>query len=423
MKILLIGSGGREHALAWKINQSPMVSKVYCAPGNAGTSFICENVPIAADDTEKLLSFAKEKSIDLTVVGPEQPLVLGIVNLFEKEGLAVFGPSEKAAELEGSKSFAKEIMKKYNLPTADFSTFSDADSAKAYLEKKEYPLVIKADGLAAGKGVLICNKKEEAIAAIEQIMEEKLFGQAGAQVVIEDFLVGEEASYLAFVDGENVLPMASSQDHKAVFDGDRGPNTGGMGAYSPAPIMNQEVMDMVTREVAEPMVKAMAKEGRLFKGILYAGLMMTSQGPKILEFNCRFGDPETQPILLRMKNDIIPIFQASINGSLDQCKVEWSDAPAVCVVMASKGYPGSYEKGLPISGLNSEGGLDDAMVFHAGTSLKSGETVTNGGRVLGVTATGQHIQGAIENAYHAVSKIKWDGAFYRTDIGRKAIKT
>ncbi len=421
MRVLVIGSGGREHALAWKINQSPMVSRVYCAPGNTGTSFACENVSIGIEDTERLLQFAKEKKVDLTVVGPEQPLVMGIVDLFEREGVRIFGPTQKAAELEGSKSFAKEIMRKCGIPTAGFASFTDPDQAKAYLENKEYPLVIKADGLAAGKGVIICGEKKKAFSAISQIMEEKTFGSAGGRIVIEDFLEGEEASYLAFVDGEHVLPMASSQDHKAVFDGDQGPNTGGMGAYSPAPVMDKKTMDRVTNEVALPVVKAMKNEGRPFKGILYAGLMISEKGPKVLEFNCRFGDPETQPVLLRMKSDIVPLFQASIEGNLDKHTIEWSETSAICVVMASRGYPGPYNKGMPISGLDAKGGVEGARVFHAGVDFTDGRIVTNGGRVLGVTAEGRDIKSAIDNAYAAVSRIKWEGAYYRRDIGKKAL--
>lgn len=421
MKVLVIGNGGREHALVWKITQSPIVSKVYCAPGNTGTSFMGENVPIGAEEVERLLRFAKEKKIDLTVVGPEQPLVLGIVDCFEKEGLRIFGPSQKAAELEGSKSFAKEMMEKCGTPTASFRCFFDIGEARDHLENRKYPLVIKADGLAAGKGVVICHEKKDALEAINRIMGEKIFGQAGAKIVVEDFLVGEEASYLAFVDGKTILPMASSQDHKAIFDDDLGPNTGGMGAYSPAPVMDKKTMDKVTREIALPIVQGMEKEGRLYKGVLYVGLMMASEGPKVLEFNCRFGDPETQPILYRMKSDIVPLFQASIDGKLNELSIEWSDTPAVCVVMASQGYPDSYEKGIPITGLDERGGVEGAMAFHAGVDFKNGRFVTNGGRVLGVTASGHDIKASIENAYQAVSKIRWEGAYYRKDIGRKAM--
>lgn len=421
MKVLIVGSGGREHTLAWKITQSPLVSRVFCAPGNAGTSFSCENVPIESEDIEKLAEFAKDNKIDLTIVGPEQPLVLGIVDCFQEKGMRIFGPSKKAAELEGSKSFAKEIMKKYGIPTAAFHSFADPKKAMDELENRKYPLVIKADGLAAGKGVIICQEKKEALEAIKQIMEEKAYGSAGNSIVIEGFLKGEEVSYLAFVDGENILPLASSQDHKAIFDGDKGPNTGGMGAYSPAPIMDQKLMDRVTEEIAKPVVNGMKLEGRPYKGILYAGLMIDEGNPKVLEFNCRLGDPETQPVLFRMKSDIIPVFQAAIDGKLGTQNIEWLDKPAVCVVMASKGYPGSYEKGLPIAGLDDKGDVEGGTVFHAGVAFKEDELVTNGGRVLGVTATGFDIKNAIDNVYRAVSKIHWDGVYYRKDIGSKAI--
>lgn len=421
MKVLVVGGGGREHALVWKIKQSPLVSQVFCAPGNAGTSFICENVSIGAGEIERLVQFAKEEKIGLTVIGPERALTMGIVDVFEKEGLRIFGPTQKAAELEGSKSFAKEIMKKYRIPTASFDSFTDADQARDYLGKKEFPLVVKADGLAAGKGVVLCGDKEEALAAINRIMDKKEFGSAGGRIVIEDFLEGEEASYLAFVDGEHVLPMASSQDHKAVFDEDRGPNTGGMGAYSPAPIMDRQTMDWVTEKVALPVIEAMKNEGKAFRGILYAGLMITGEGPKVLEFNCRFGDPETQPVLLRMKSDIVPLFQACMEGKLDKYSIEWTETSAVCVVMASQGYPGTFKKGLPVTGLDEKGGVEGAVVFHAGADLKDGRVVTNGGRVLGVTAEGRDIESAIDNAYNAVTKIQWDGVYFRKDIGKKAL--
>jgi len=421
MRVLIIGSGGREHALVWKISQSPLVSGIFCAPGNAGTEFIGENVSIRPDEIEKLVRFAREKRIDLTVVGPEQPLVLGIVDRFEEEELKIFGPSQKAAELEGSKAFAKELMQRYAIPSASFRVFTDVDRAKDSLENHPYPLVIKADGLAAGKGVLICASKQEAQDALCRIMRDRIFGAAGQKVVIENFLAGEEVSYLAFVDGETVLPMASSQDHKAIFDDDRGPNTGGMGAYSPAPALDAAMMERVTREIALPLVRGMKDMGRPYKGVLYVGLMLTADGPKVLEFNCRFGDPETQPILFRMKSDVIPLMQASIDGGLEKCSLEWTGAPAVCVVMASEGYPGPYKKGRLITGLNEKGGLERGMVFHAGVDRQEGRLLTNGGRVLGVTATGPDIQSARDNAYRAVAGIHWEGAYYRRDIARKAL--
>jgi len=420
MKVLVIGGGGREHALVWKIKQSPQVKKIYCAPGNAGTEEIAENIPIAADDIKSLLEFALQKEIGLTVVGPEQPLVMGIVDQFEEKGLRIFGPNARAAELEGSKSFAKDIMAKYGLPTAEYKTFSSADNAAEYIKFKDCPLVIKADGLAAGKGVLLCQTVDEALAAVDSIMGKKSFGKAGNQIVVEEFLQGQEVSVLAFSDGQTVLLMDSAQDHKAAYDGDKGPNTGGMGAYSPAPVFTEKMRQKVRDQIMLPMIQAMRQEGRPFKGILYAGLMLTKKGSKILEFNVRFGDPETQPLLVRMDSDIIPIFEACIDGTLDQCPLQWKKESSVCVVMAAEGYPGPYEKGKPISGLQNANSLPGVEVFHAGTKTQDGEVLTQGGRILGVTATGENTGIAIAKAYEAVDKIKWQGIHYRKDIGHRA---
>jgi len=418
MRVLIIGSGGREHALAWKIAQSPKVNKIYCAPGNAGTASVAENIDISPDNIQALLNFALIKGIGLTVVGPEQPLVKGIADSFEESGLRVFGPSQRAAEIEGSKVFCKDLMKKYGIPTARYESFNSLDQVKLFTKEDE-PVVVKASGLASGKGVVLCRNGKEARSAIQSIMQGKVFGNAGDQVVIEEFLTGQEVSLLAFTDGKTILPLESAQDHKAAFDDDKGPNTGGMGAYSPAPIFTDELKKKVVDEIMIPTVRAMAKEGRYYRGILYAGLMLTESGPKVLEFNARFGDPETQPIMMRIKNDIVPIFEACIDGTLATQTLQWKPESTVCVVMAAKGYPGSYEKGNEITGLN----LDEnqqAMVFHAGTKLDNGKVLTNGGRVLGVTALGLNINQAIKNAYSVVDKIKWDGIHFRKDIGSKA---
>ena len=418
MKVLVIGSGGREHALAWKIAQSPLVKKVFCAPGNAGTVNVAENIDIPSDNIDALLQFATVTGIGLTIVGPEQPLVKGLVDSFEESGLRVFGPSQRAAEIEGSKVFCKDLMKKYGIPTARYESFDSPDQVKLFTKEDE-PVVVKASGLAAGKGVILCSNAEEARSAVQSIMQEKAFGNAGDQVVVEEFLTGQEVSLLAFTDGKTVLPLDSAQDHKAAFDGDKGPNTGGMGAYSPALVFTEELKQQVIDEIMIPTVRAMAKEGRYYRGILYAGLMLTESGPKVLEFNARFGDPETQPIMMRIKNDIVPIFEACIDGTLAKQSLQWRQEPTVCVVMAAKGYPSSYEKGKEISGLNSDENRQ-AVVFHAGTKLENGKVLTNGGRVLGVTALGSDINQAIKNAYSAVDKIKWDGVHYRKDIGNKA---
>jgi phosphoribosylamine--glycine ligase len=421
MKVLVVGGGGREHALVWKIAQSPRVTKIYCAPGNAGISEQATLVPIKASDLNGLLEFALKEEIDLTVVGPEEPLTKGIVDLFGSKGLSIFGANQRAAKIEGSKAFAKEMMKKYCIPTASYEIFEDHKEAMAYIRRHGAPIVVKADGLAAGKGVIVCKTVEEAIQSVERIMLEKIFEEAGNRVVIEEYLVGEEASYIAFTDGKVILPMASSQDHKPIFDEDEGPNTGGMGAYSPAPVVTDQVHERILERILRPIIQGMGEEGRPYKGVLYAGLMIHDGHPEVLEFNARFGDPETQPVLMRMKGDIVPILEACIKGNLSQYQIEWDSRASVCVVMASKGYPGDYEKGKTIHGLKEVSQMKDVFVFHAGTAIKDGQMVTNGGRVLGVTGLGEDIPRAIEKTYQAVKKISWDGVHYRTDIGRKAM--
>ncbi len=419
MKVLVIGSGGREHALVWKISQSPKVDKVYCAPGNAGIAQQAECVAIKADDLDGLLAFAQQNQIDLTVVGPEVPLTMGIVDKFQEQGLKIFGPSGKAAEIEGSKTFAKDLMAKYNIPTAKYGAFTDAAEAKAFLDTVGLPCVVKADGLAAGKGVLICETKAEAEEAIADILVDNKFGSAGSRVVVEEFLTGQEVSMLAFTDGKTVVPMVSSQDHKRIWDGDKGLNTGGMGAYSPAPVYTADIHKIVVPQVLEATVKAMEAEGRSFSGILYAGLMLTADGPKVLEFNARFGDPETQAVLPRLKSDLVDIFLAIIDGRLDEMNIEWHEEAAVCVVIASGGYPETSDKGRVITGLK-EAAATGAIVFHAGTKEDNGSIVTNGGRVLGISALGKDIAEAIANAYRGVEQIKFENMQYRTDIGKKA---
>ena len=427
MKILIIGNGGREHALVWKISKSPLVKKVYCAPGNAGTSDVAENVNIESTDIKGLIEFAIKNSIDLTVVGPELPLTLGIVNEFEKRGLKIFGPSKEAAEIEGSKVFAKYIMKKYKIPTAKYESFNSQKDAKDYILSLQpsafsfQPVVIKADGLAAGKGVIICNTIEEAVKAIDSIMVEKLFGSAGNKVIIEEYLKGEEASFMVFSDGEDILPIASAQDHKQIYDGDRGPNTGGMGAYSPAPVITEKISREILDTIIKPLISGMKKEGKTYKGILYAGLMIVNGKPFVLEFNCRFGDPETQPILVRMESDIVSIMMSVVEGRLKGKEIQWRNEPSVCVVMVAGGYPDKYEKGKEIGGLDETKNIENLWVFHAGTSKIGNKVVTNGGRVLGVTSLGTNFEDAIDRAYKGVSLIKWDGAYFRRDIGRKAL--
>jgi phosphoribosylamine--glycine ligase len=421
MKILVVGGGGREHALVWKIAQSPLVKKVYCAPGNPGTAGLAENLPIRADEVGKLLEFAWNERIDLTVVGPEQPLSLGIVDTFENHDLKIFGPHQQAALIEGSKAFSKDLMRKYNVPTAAYGVFSDIGEAEAFIDRTGLPIVIKADGLAAGKGVIIAQTRQEAVDTVTDMLSGNAFGSAGSRVVIEEFLTGEEASFLAITDGKNIIPLASAQDHKAIFDGDQGPNTGGMGAYSPAPVVTREIHEIAMRDVLRPTVDGMAAEGRPYRGVLYAGLMVKDGKVKTLEFNARFGDPECQPLLMRMKSDIVPLLLAAASGDISGMDIEWHDRAAVCVVMAAEGYPGEYRKGDAISGLADAAKLDDVYVFHAGTAQDGGRCVTNGGRVLGVTAMGDTVEQAIARAYQAVDVISWAGVQFRTDIGRKAI--
>ncbi|MGM0419014.1 MAG: phosphoribosylamine--glycine ligase [Thermodesulfobacteriota bacterium] len=420
MKVLVIGSGGREHALVWKIAQSRLVKKVFCAPGNPGMQEAI-TVPVDSDDIEGLLSFAENENIDLTVVGPEAPLAKGIVDLFTEKGLKIFGPGAKAAMLETSKSYAKYIMEKYNIPTAKGQTFTNADDAKKFIQETGVPLVAKADGLAAGKGVIICHTIEEAFEATESILNEKKYGEAGAKLVIEEFLEGEEASFIAVSDGKNVYALPSSQDHKAVFDGDKGPNTGGMGAYSPAPVIDLFMKEKIMNTVIKPAVKAMENEGIPYKGFIYAGLMIKNDSIKVLEFNARLGDPEAQPLLMRMESDLVPLLQASIDGTIDKTEIKIDPRPAVCVVLASGGYPEKYEKGLPIKGLDEIDSADNVKVFHAGTELKDNTYITSGGRVLGVTVKEDTLEKALNLAYKNTEKIQWKNLHFRKDIGMKAL--
>ncbi len=420
MKILVVGGGGREHTLVCKIAQSPLVKNIYCAPGNAGISQVAECVPIKDTNIDELLKFADKNQIDLTVVGPEVPLALGIVDTFQSQGLNIFGPSKRAAEIESSKIFAKYLMEKYRIPTAAYKKFDQYDEAKKYLESVPIPIVIKADGLAAGKGAIVCITREEAEESLQKMMVQRIFGSAGKKVIIEEYLRGQEASVLAFTDGEKILPLVPAQDHKPIFDGDKGPNTGGMGAYGPAVLIDDEMLKTVQRKILEPAVKGMALEDRPYRGVLYAGLMITRQGPKVIEFNCRFGDPETQAILPLVNSDIVPILLGCSNGKIKKMTLEANNKFAVCVIMASGGYPGKYERGKEIIGLEREFG-HDVIVFHAGTKFMTGKVVTNGGRVLGVTALGDDIGDAINRAYRAVGKIAFDGAYYRKDIGYKAL--
>lgn len=421
MKVLVVGSGGREHVLVWKLKQSEKVKEIFCAPGNGGIAQLAECVDIAADDILALYDFAVKNKIDLTIVGPEAPLVKGIVDEFQKKGLKIFGPSQRAAQLEGSKVFAKEYMRRYDIPTADFESFDNVNKAKAYVEKKKFPLVIKADGLAAGKGVVIAKDLKEANVALDQIMAEKVFKDAGNKVIIEDCLVGEEASILAVSDGEHFVVLDSSQDHKRIFDGDLGPNTGGMGAYSPAPVVTKALMMAISADIIAPTIKGMRKEGMPFTGVLYAGVMVTEDGPKVLEYNVRFGDPETQAILPRLKTDFVDLCLASCDGGLKDMPLVWDDQACVCVVMAAHGYPGSYEKGKAVHGLSAAAKQKDVFVFHAGTKKQSEKIVTAGGRVLGVVGLGKGIEAAIQTAYEGVEKISFEGCFFRRDIGAKAV--
>ncbi|MFQ5675097.1 MAG: phosphoribosylamine--glycine ligase [bacterium] len=422
LNILVVGGGGREHALVWKIRQSPLVERVYCAPGNPGIGKLADCVEIQQNDIKGLLNFARKKSIDLTVVGPEEPLVLGLVDEFESQGLKIFGPSKKAAEIEGSKAFSKYILDKYKIPTADCIIFGDVAEAKEYLKEVEYPTVIKASGLAAGKGTFICQTEVEANTALDKIMVERVFGESGNKVLIEKFMQGEEASVLAITDGENLAYLPSAQDHKAIFDHDQGPNTGGMGAYAPTPIVTEAMLARIKREIFEPTIKAMAIEDCPYRGVLYAGLMITREGPKVVEFNCRFGDPEAQAILPLVSDDIVDVMLRIASGKTINDSLGLSARWSMCVIMSSGGYPGSYEKGKEIFGLESEFG-DDIEIFHSGTRMaENGAIVSNGGRVLGVTATAEDFYSAREKAYWAVGKITFDRAYYRRDIGAKALR-
>ncbi len=420
MKVLIVGSGGREHAIAWKVAQSKKVDKIYCAPGNAGISEVAECVPIGAMEFDKLVAFAKEKEIDLTVIGMDDPLVGGIVDVFEKEGLRVFGPKKNAAILEGSKAFSKDLMKKYNIPTAAYETFTDPEKALEYLETAKMPIVLKADGLALGKGVLICQTLEEAKEGVKTLMMDKKFGSAGDEIVIEEFMTGREVSVLSFVDGNIVKIMSSAQDHKRAKDGDQGLNTGGMGNFSPSPFYTKEVDEFCKKYIYQPTVDAMKAEGRPFKGVIFFGLMLTPDGPKVLEYNARFGDPEAQVVLPRLENDIVDVFEACIDGTLDQVDLKFdNDRATVCVILASDGYPIEYKKGFPIEGLEKFKGKDDYYVFHSGTKFnENGQIVTNGGRVLGVTATGKDLKEARKKAYEATEWISFENKYMRHDIGK-----
>ena len=423
MKVLVIGSGGREHALCWKIAKSPLVDTVFCAPGNGGIGLDTNCVDLGVSDFSGLIKFAKTNDVALTVVGPEVPLSEGIVDVFAAEGLKIFGPDKKAAQLEGSKAFSKEAMKEFCIPTAEFCTFNDYKSAKDYIGKACFELVVKADGLAAGKGVIVTCDKDEAFNALDEVMLDKAYGSAGNTVVLEERLIGEEASFIAICDGENIVPLASSQDHKPVFDNDEGPNTGGMGAYSPAPVVDNKIFGDVLDKVLYPLVRGLKKKGIIYKGVIYAGLMITDKGVYVLEYNVRMGDPETQPLLMRLKSDIVPVMlEVASGGSIKNISLEWEDGATVCVVMASGGYPGDYKKGIPIYGLEDANAVDGVKVFHAGTKKEGNTIVTSGGRVLGVTALGSDIRSAIDKAYKASGLINFEGMHYRKDIGRKALE-
>jgi phosphoribosylamine---glycine ligase len=421
MKVLVVGGGGREHAIVWKLSLSKKVDKIYCAPGNGGTSKIAENVPIKADDIKGLIEFSLLKKIDLTIIGPEAPLAAGVVDAFIEKGLKVFGPSKDASQLEASKIFTKKLCEEKNIPTAWFKTFRDAKKAKEFVKEKKVPIVIKADGLAAGKGVIVAKTEKEAFDAIDNIIVEKAFGDSGKEIIVEEFLEGEEASILVISDGENIVPLVSSQDHKRIYEGDKGPNTGGMGAYSPAPVVTDKIFDYTISKIIEPTILGMKEKGFPFKGVLYAGIMITKDGPKLLEFNVRFGDPETQVILPRMKSDLFDLLNNAALGKLANYKLEWEEKNAVCVVLASGGYPGKYEKGKIIAGLKETENLKDILVFHAGTKIND-NVITDGGRVVNVVALGNDIESAIKKAYEACSIIKFEKMIYRKDIGSKAIK-
>lgn len=423
MKVMIVGNGGREHALAWKLSQSSRVDRVYVAPGNAGTALEADNVDISVTDFPKLIKFAQLNNVGLTVIGPEVPLAAGVVDAFAAAKLRVFGPSKAAAELEGSKVFCKNLLRQADVPTADYQVFRNPATAARYLMSREdVPVVVKVDGLAAGKGVFVCAKRAEAVAACEYIGESREFGEAANQIVIEERLDGEEASVLAITDGRTIVTLPACQDHKRAFDGDQGPNTGGMGAYSPAPVVDERTMRLIEEQVLVPTVHAMKRARRPFKGVLYAGLMMTNQGPKVLEYNVRFGDPECQPLLMRLESDLLDLLEATVDSRLEEIEPpKWDPRPAVCVVMASDGYPGKYQRGQPIRGLDEAAKLPDVKVFHAGTATMDGQVVANGGRVLGVTAVGTTISAAKKQAYTAVKCIRWDGAWCRKDISDKAV--
>ncbi|MBI5576566.1 MAG: phosphoribosylamine--glycine ligase [Deltaproteobacteria bacterium] len=422
MKVLVVGGGGREHALVWKIAQSPLVEKIFAAPGNPGIARNAELVPVTVDEVGKLRDFAVANRIDLTVVGPEAPLVAGLSDALAKEGLLVCGPSKAAAQLEGSKVFTKNILARYGIPTADFRVFDEYDEAEAYVLTHRLPVVIKADGLAAGKGVAVAGTYEEAVAFLKDVMEKRIFGDAGERVVVEDCLTGEEASYIVFTDGEKIVPLPTSQDHKRIGDGDSGPNTGGMGAYSPAPVVTPEVEQKAMKKIFEPLLAGMRAEGTPFRGILYGGLMIERGEPKVLEFNVRFGDPEAQPLFMRLSSDLVPLLMQCAQGKLTDAVMRIDPRPTVCIVMSSGGYPGPYKKGFPISGIEEAENEGGVQVFHAGTAVKDGRLVSNGGRVLGVTAVDKDIRSAIERGYRAAEKISWEGAYFRRDIGRRALE-
>jgi len=428
VKVLVIGSGGREHCLAWKVSKSPLVKELFVAPGNGGTALLGKNIDIKAEDIDSLVNFAGNEKIDLTVVGPEVPLAGGIVDKFQGKGLKIFGPTRELAQLEGSKVFVKRALKKYRIPTADFEVFDNPDKALDYIKKKGAPLVVKADGLAAGKGVIVCQTTEEAYDAVDSIMVRREFGKSGENVVIEDFLEGEEASILVFTDGDTIIPLVSSQDHKRIFDRDRGPNTGGMGAYSPAPVVNEVVFDIIIKQIFEPLIYGLKKEGKVYKGILYAGLMIKDNRPYVLEFNVRFGDPETQAILPKLKTDLAELILKTIDGKLNTVSLTWDERFCVCVVLASGGYPSSYEKGKEISGLEAIKDFEDVFVFHAGTvKVDSPQStdhrfITNGGRVLGVASLGDTLGQAQKKVYQAIGNIHFEKMHYRRDIGNKALK-
>lgn len=421
MKVLVIGSGGREHALAWKIKNSDRVDEVFCAPGNAGISEVATCVDISPTDTDALLKFAQTEGVALTVVGPEASLVVGVVDLFEENGLRIFGPNKAASILEGSKVFTKDFLKKYSIPSAGYGVFTDREEANSYIDKLGAPIVVKADGLAAGKGVIVATTVKEAKDAVDEILLDKAFGDAGDSIVIEEFLAGEEASFIAFTDGKTILPLPTSQDHKAAYNGDKGPNTGGMGAYSPAPVVTEEISQYVMDKVMLPTIQGLAAEGRPYKGMLYAGLMIEGDKINVLEFNCRFGDPECQPLLMRLETDIIDIFEAAIDGNLDEIDMKIDPRPTVCVVLASGGYPTAYENGKVITGIAAADSVEGVKVFHAGTAFDGDKIVNKGGRVLGVTAIGDTLAQAIDRSYEACAKIEWQDCFYRTDIGGKAL--